>query len=740
METGAMIARKAEAGKRPQWRDIAGAGAGIAPQPVGTNIATVQMQPPKPMPSTLDMAGDVVSKAGRLLEAAALAVDQHDSIEAVQEATEYRKRMGAVLEGENGILYRKGEQAFEAVQETEQAQKQIREELLKNRSDSVRRHFESQVAEFDAGCLARTGKHAGQERRAWEMQTWASAADEAAETASVSDDPQVLADAVVRLEENTAKFLTAKGYGGEALRRGVQKASSSALTAAVAFACEQEDTARAKALLRTAGEKLTEPDRRKTELLIRRTETQIRDRAEREAEKLRRTQAAEAEKERAEVMFQAFQSALAETGDADAASAMVMSRILEASGGKMPERFQETARLLDFHARAEKQRQRGETAQVLAQVRRIMGADAPLYERKEALERLDMRPDLRATVRKELITPEEAGQTAEIILNQLEDAAQKRALQGLPAWTIEDEEAAAAVLLRDGEPDPDVQTAAAALISTELKRKFAMQAAEARTQAAQLTDSALLAQAQGGGRISQGDRILAQGSGAVRGQALERFELLTIGGNTRRKKKQDLITGARLASDPRFMLLPEEEQIQLMRDAGISLANLDDVMKRSPILARFPDETLLNWVKTVDGGKKYLRSMNRAEKEAFCDMVRQDPRLLQMETPTPQKMREVLKDAVSTNVRPAVPLNRMEKDKTALAGIERALRDLYGEAYTKELTPQIRTLLTSWLYARRMGTAVLVTPEERDAIARAQGMLWASRRKQGAQGAEGGRP
>ncbi|MDD6087779.1 MAG: hypothetical protein PUB69_00430 [Desulfovibrionaceae bacterium] len=729
METGSSQTRKAAAGRRPEWADISG-GAKAAPAPVRANLAEVRLHAPDPGPDAMGLAAGLATDAAKLLNSAAEFADQHDDILATNAATEYRRRMAQGLEGENGILRRSGEAAFECVQETGQFQQDTREELLTDRSQAVRQKFMNKVADFDAHCLNRAGQHAEKVKREYALRAHAAAAEEAADDAALSaGDPEAFGAAVVRLEEETAKYLTAQGYGGEALRHGVKKAVSGTMAAAVKNACELEDLQSARTLMKIAGQRLTGKDRIEAGTELLKAEKKAAEKARAAAERSRRAAEAAAAEERDAKLYEIFQNELLATDSPEAAAGAVMRHVVEQAGGKIPRGYAETVRKVRVWSSGESLIRSGKDAGDLERARAIWEQDAPISDRESALAGLGMRPGLAREVRKSVIVPEKARETAGLIFEQLQNDQDMRTASDLPQRSDSEEDAAAAAMLEASESDPEMLQAASAQLSAMLRKKRAMAAAVRTAQVAELAERGYVIRGHTGSLASADAAILAdsEADAETKRQAVDRLERMTIGANDKDKRRKDLATAGRLAADPRFSLLPETEQIQKLRDAGISVGNIGEALRRAPMIARFPDATILNWVKTVEGGKRFLKSMDRRQREAFCDAVRQDERILAQDRPAPAKMREILRDAVAAGSAPAASLEEMETDPTLMGGIEAGMTDLYGQAWTKETSPEDRRLLASFLYAQRMGIRVNVSRDQAQRAARIQAALYRAR-------------
>ncbi|WP_300907592.1 hypothetical protein [uncultured Desulfovibrio sp.] len=200
--------------------------------------------------------GNLAGAADRAVQTGVRAYEDYSKTRATQLLVEYQTRVNDAMYGDGGILTRKGDAAFDADKELARRSQEIREEVLGDYKGSLAGNFfDVRIREFDAGNMLKAQKYKGDQYDAWSFREDSAAADMFAKRAAqnYANHEEFIKD-VAQAEWHIKSALKRKGYGPEAMAKGIAEARSAVLGMSIQQAIANGDMAGAERLLHKAGD------------------------------------------------------------------------------------------------------------------------------------------------------------------------------------------------------------------------------------------------------------------------------------------------------------------------------------------------------------------------------------------------------------------------------------------------------------------------------------------------------
>ncbi|WP_288229710.1 hypothetical protein [uncultured Desulfovibrio sp.] len=199
--------------------------------------------------------GNLAGAADRAVQTGVRAYEDYSKTRATQLLVEYQTRVNDAMYGEGGILTRKGDAAFYADKELARRSRQIREEVLGDYKGSLAGNFfDVRIREFDANNMLKAQKYRGDQYDAWSFREDIAAADMFAKRAAQNyANPEEFIRDAAQAEWHIKSALGRKGYGPEAMAKGIADARSAVLGMSIQQAIANGDMAGAERLLHQYG-------------------------------------------------------------------------------------------------------------------------------------------------------------------------------------------------------------------------------------------------------------------------------------------------------------------------------------------------------------------------------------------------------------------------------------------------------------------------------------------------------
>ena len=199
--------------------------------------------------------GNLAGAADRAVQTGVRDYEDYSKTRATQLLVEYQTRVNDAMYGEGGILTRKGDAAFYADKELARRSRQIREEVLGDYKGSLAGNFfDVRIREFDANNMLKAQKYRGDQYDAWSFREDIAAADMFAKRAAQNyANPEEFIRDAAQAEWHIKSALGRKGYGPEAMAKGIADARSAVLGMSIQQAIANGDMAGAERLLHQYG-------------------------------------------------------------------------------------------------------------------------------------------------------------------------------------------------------------------------------------------------------------------------------------------------------------------------------------------------------------------------------------------------------------------------------------------------------------------------------------------------------
>lgn len=199
--------------------------------------------------------GNLAGAADKAVQTGVRAYEDYSKTRATQLLVEYQTRVNDAMYGEGGILTRKGDAAFDADKELARRSQEIREEVLGDYKGSLAGNFfDVRIREFDANNMLKAQKYRGDQYDAWSFREDIAAADMFAKRAAQNyANPEEFIRDAAQAEWHIKSALGRKGYGPEAMAKGIADARSAVLGMSIQQAIANGDMAGAERLLHQYG-------------------------------------------------------------------------------------------------------------------------------------------------------------------------------------------------------------------------------------------------------------------------------------------------------------------------------------------------------------------------------------------------------------------------------------------------------------------------------------------------------